>query len=154
MGSNADGRLGLGTPTTQDMVNRATPTQVSSLPGVLAATFGYDHTLVLLEDGTVRAFRDNSLGQLGDGSIEDRHYPVEVPGLTDIIQVVGGSKHSLALKRDGTVWAWGGILSGTSGKAWPTLTRTPHLSWSRGSPRSFTWPRGAIACSPSRPTAP
>lgn len=115
-GSNADGRLGLGTQATQDTVNRATPTQVSSLPGVLAATFGYDHTLVLLEDGTVRAFGDNSLGQLGDGSIEDRHYPVEVPGLTDIVQVVGGSKHSLALKRDGTVWAWGRNAFGNLGQ--------------------------------------
>ena len=115
-GSNADGRLGLGTPAMQDAVNRATPTQVTSLSGVLAATFGYDHTLVLLEDGTVRAFGDNSLGQLGDGSVEDRHYPVEVPGLTDIVQVVGGSKHSLALKRDGTVWAWGRNSFGNLGQ--------------------------------------
>jgi alpha-tubulin suppressor-like RCC1 family protein len=115
-GNNADGRLGLGAPATPDVVNRASPTQVASLSGVLAATFGYDHTLVLLEDGTVRAFGDNSLGQLGDGSLEDRHYPVEVSGLTDIIQVVGGSKHSLALKRDGTVWAWGRNLYGNLGQ--------------------------------------
>jgi alpha-tubulin suppressor-like RCC1 family protein len=142
-GSNADGRLGLGTPTTQDVVTRSTPTQVTALSGVLAATFGYDHTLVLLEDGTVRAFGDNSLGQLGDGSVEDRHYPVEVPGLTDVIQVVGGSKHSLALKRDGTVWAWGRNAFGNLGQGLadadphstpllvPGLTKIVHLASGR-----------------------
>lgn len=106
-GNNADGRLGLGAPGMPDMEKREAPAQNMSLTGVLAATFGYDHTLVLLEDGTIRAFGDNSSGQLGDGTIEDRHYPVPVMGLDDIIQIAGGSKHSLALRRDGTVWAWG-----------------------------------------------
>lgn len=106
-GNNADGRLGLGAPDSPDTTSRATPTLVPALSGVLAATFGHDHTLVLLDDGTVRAFGDNSSGQLGDGSTEDRHYPVTVAGLDDVIQIAGGSKHSAALRRDGTVWAWG-----------------------------------------------
>ncbi|UQA58957.1 RCC1 domain-containing protein [Polyangium aurulentum] len=114
-GNNADGRLGLGTPDVPDTVKREVPTQNTSLAGVLAATFGHDHALVLLEDGTVRAFGDNSTGQLGDGSTEDRHYPVTVAGLEDVIQVVGGSKHSLALRRDGTVWAWGTNSNGNLG---------------------------------------
>ncbi|MRG97018.1 Ig-like domain-containing protein [Polyangium spumosum] len=115
-GTNTDGRLGLGSPEMLDAVHRDVPTQNTSLSGVLAATFGYDHTLVLLEDGTVRAFGDNSSGQLGDGTTEDRHYPVTVAALEDVIQVVGGSKHSLALRRDGTVWAWGRNLYGNLGQ--------------------------------------
>jgi alpha-tubulin suppressor-like RCC1 family protein len=116
-GNNADGRLGLGAPDSPDTTTREAPTQIPTLSGVLAATFGFDHTLVLIEDGTVRAFGDNSSGQLGDGSIEDRHYPVTVAGLDDVIQLAGGSKHSVALRRDGTVWAWGRNQYGNLGQA-------------------------------------
>src|SRR5690606_11117307 len=122
-GNNGDGRLGLGTVDAPDTTNRAEPTAVA-LDGVLAASFGYDHTLVLLDDGTVRAFGDNASGQLGDGSTEDRSHPVEVPGLADVIQVVGGSKHSVALLRDGTVWAWGRNANGNLGGG--TTDADPH----------------------------
>ncbi|TKC95723.1 RCC1 domain-containing protein [Polyangium fumosum] len=123
-GTNTDGRLGLGAPGMPDADKREIATQNPSLTGVLAATFGYDHTLVLLDDGTVRAFGDNSSGQLGDGTAEDRHYPVVVTGLDDVIQIVGGSKHSLALRRDGTVWAWGRNQYGNLGQG--TADTDPH----------------------------
>ncbi|MDC3961087.1 RCC1 domain-containing protein [Polyangium jinanense] len=123
-GNNADGRLGLAAPGMSDADKREVPTQNTNLSGVLAATFGYDHTLVLLEDGTVRAFGDNASGQLGDGTTEDRHSPVAIAGLDDIIQVVGGSKHSLALRRDGTVWAWGRNQFGNLGQG--TADADPH----------------------------
>lgn len=115
-GNNADGRLGLGSSTTPDTTTRPSPTPIVGLNGVLQATFGYDHALVLLEDGTVVTFGDNSAGQLGDGALEDRSYPSAIASLTDIVQVVGGSKHSLALGRDGTVWAWGRNSYGNLGQ--------------------------------------
>jgi alpha-tubulin suppressor-like RCC1 family protein len=123
-GNNADGRLGLGAPGSPDTATRSAPTEVPNLSGVLAATFGFDHTLVLLEDGTVRSFGDNSSGQLGDGSTEDRHYPVTVAGLDDVIQLVGGSKHSVALRRDGSVWAWGRNEFGNLGQG--SADKDPH----------------------------
>ena len=62
-------------------------------PGRLAA--GFAHTVVLLEDGTVRAFGDNSHGQL------------EVSGWRDVVWVACGAYHTLGLTSDGRVLACG-----------------------------------------------
>ncbi|MFP2956799.1 chromosome condensation regulator RCC1 [Myxococcus sp. 1LA] len=112
-GENSDSQLGLGTPPvegetrTPDVTPRSSATRVPGLTGAVAVGPGFRHTLVLMADGTVRAFGNNQNGQLGDGTTESRDYPVAVSGLTDIVKVIGGSMHSAALKRDGTVWVWG-----------------------------------------------
>jgi hypothetical protein len=61
----------------------------------------------LRTDGTVWAWGNNSIGQLGDGTTNRRLTPVQVTGLTNIRAIAAGEFHSLALKQDGTVWAWG-----------------------------------------------
>ncbi|WP_224362636.1 RCC1 domain-containing protein [Hyalangium versicolor] len=130
-GENAQGQLGLGAPPdpehphTPDLTARWSPTLISSLSGVVAITVGYRHALVLMEDGTVRAFGDNSTGQLGDGSSASlADYPVAVSGLSDVVKVVAGSMHSVALRRDGTVWVWGRNSYGNLGGG--TVDSTPH----------------------------
>lgn len=71
-----------------------TPAPVQLLPeGRLAA--GFDHTVLLLEDGTVRAFGDNSHGQL------------EVGDWRDVVYVAAGAYHTLGLTADGRVLACG-----------------------------------------------
>ncbi len=112
-GENLDGQLGLGTPPvegephTPDVTPRYVATRVPGLTGAVAIAPGYRHALVLMEDGTVRAFGNNDDGQLGDGTTESRDAPVVVQGLTDVVKLMGGFMHSVALKRDGTVWVWG-----------------------------------------------
>ena len=64
-------------------------------------------TVVLKEDGTVWAWGKNRIGQLGDGSFEDRTVPVQVKGLDHIIQISANYDFNLALGEDGTVWFWG-----------------------------------------------
>ena len=64
-------------------------------------------TVVLKEDGTVWAWGKNSLGQLGDGSFEDRTVPVQVKDLDHIVQISANCDFNLALREDGTVWFWG-----------------------------------------------
>ena len=64
-------------------------------------------TVVLKEDGTVWAWGRNSIGQLGDGSFEDRTVPVQVKGLDHIVQISANYDFNLALRDDGTVWFWG-----------------------------------------------
>ena len=64
-------------------------------------------TVVLKEDGTVWAWGKNSLGQLGDGSFEDRTLPVQVKDLDHIVQISANYDFNLALREDGTVWFWG-----------------------------------------------
>ena len=76
---------------------------------------GDGHTLLLDEDGTVRAVGDNNSGQLGNNSTVNSATWVNVSGLTDVVQVVGAFGSSMALKRDGTVWTWGNNASGKLG---------------------------------------
>jgi alpha-tubulin suppressor-like RCC1 family protein len=132
-GENAQGQLGLGTPPappephTPDITPRSSPTRIPSLSGAVAISAGYRHALVLMEDGTVRAFGDNSTGQLGDGSsVSIADYPVTVLGLSDVVKVVAGSMHSAALRRDGSVWVWGRNTYGNLGQG--SADATPHAT--------------------------
>ncbi|WP_263437163.1 RCC1 domain-containing protein [Stigmatella hybrida] len=130
-GENAQGQLGLGpapvpgAPRPPDVAPRRSPTRVEGLKGAVALALGYRHSLALMEDGTVRAFGDNSAGQLGDGTAERfRDFPVGVGGLTQVVKVVAGSMHSVALKQDGTVWVWGRNTYGNLGQG--TQDGQPH----------------------------
>ena len=101
---------------------------------------GDEHTLALLENGTVVAWGDNSKGQCDvpaglsgvidlaagrlhslvlreDGTVVEwgsSYTPYYVPpsGLSGVTAVAAGRDHSLALKSDGTVVAWGSNLGG------------------------------------------
>jgi hypothetical protein len=140
-GENKSGQLGLGLPHapgqpwTPDFTPYPIPTRVEGLSGAVALSAGEHHSLVLMDDGTVRAFGDNAAGQLGDGTQEAvRNIPVAVSGLTDVVKVVAGNMHSVALKRDGTVWIWGLNTYGTLGQGshddqpHPLPTRVPGLA--------------------------
>ena len=74
--------------------------QQSLLPMPMAApaalALGWNHTVVLFEDGTLTAFGDSSRGQ----------FPTP-PGLSNVTAVCAGAYHSLALLSNGTVVAWG-----------------------------------------------
>ena len=71
-----------------------TPESVALLPeGRVAA--GFAHTVVLMEDGTVRAFGDNSFGQ------------TEVGEWQNVVYVAAGAYHTLGLTADGRVLACG-----------------------------------------------
>ncbi|QSQ12460.1 RCC1 domain-containing protein [Myxococcus landrumensis] len=138
-GENSDGQLGHGTPPEpgqpQTPVASMSPSaaRVPGLTGAVAIAAGYTHGLVLMEDGTVRAFGANDEGQLGDGTTTSRDYALPVPGVTDAVKVVAGSAHSAALKRDGTVFVWGrntygNLGTGTAGKPGrPSAEAVPGL---------------------------
>jgi len=83
------------------------PTRIRELSDAIAVAAGGSHSLVLLKDGTVRAWGSNRLGQLGDGTTTERKSPVVVSGVTNATAIVAGSQISGALLRDGTVMTWG-----------------------------------------------
>lgn len=119
-GNNTSGQLGDGTT-----LHRQEPVQVSPAPtGVVALAAGSQHSLALKEDGTVRAWGDNTDGQLGDGTSTPRLTPTQVPGLTGVVALAAGKEHSLTLKSDGTLWAWGDNGNGQLGDG----TTTPRLT--------------------------
>ena len=66
--------------------------------------------MALCSDNTVRAWGDNTWGQLGNGNNTSSNVPVQVSNLTGVVALSSGDVHSLALKNDGTVWAWGDNL--------------------------------------------
>ena len=77
---------------------------------------GGGHSLALREDGTVWAWGENAVGQLGDGTSTSRSEPVQVVGLSSVRSVTAGlGEHSLAVREDGSVWAWGGNAWGELG---------------------------------------
>jgi hypothetical protein len=69
--------------------------------------------VALRADGTVWAWGDGALGQLGQGHTQGSLSPVLVRdpsgagALDRVVKISGGATHVLALRDDGTVWAWG-----------------------------------------------
>jgi hypothetical protein len=90
------------------------PTAVN-VSEVAAIAAGYNHSLALLDSGTVEAWGENKLGALGDGTVSGSDTPVAVSGLTEVSAVAAGGYHSLALLRDGAIMAWGGDELGELG---------------------------------------
>lgn len=88
------------------------PVRVPDLGDVAAIGAGDCHSLALLRDGTVRAWGDNSLGQVGDGTKINRDRPVTVPGVRDAVAIAAGSSFSVAVLSDGTAMTWGQMESG------------------------------------------
>jgi alpha-tubulin suppressor-like RCC1 family protein len=110
-GSNSAGALGDTTTT-----NRPFPVRVQGgLTTVDAIAAGNGFSLALKHDGTVWAWGANWKGQLGDGTLIDKHTPVPVSGLTGAKAIAAGANFSLALMADGTVKSWGGNGEGQLG---------------------------------------
>jgi len=121
-GDNIDGELGDGVGTKgPEMCGDGwqcsmTPVKVKGLAHVKAIAGGGISALALLSKGTVKAWGDNSAGELGNGSSRGPKKcegapcatrPVTVKGLTDVTAIAVGGLFSLALLSDGTVMAWG-----------------------------------------------
>jgi alpha-tubulin suppressor-like RCC1 family protein len=104
------------------------PLLAGGLTGVTKIAAGLTHSLALKSDGTLWAWGDNSVGELGDGTRRaldwpDRSTPVRVSGLSGVAAIAGGDGQSLAVTGDGAVWAWGSS-TGIWGEE-PAHTSTP-----------------------------
>ena len=121
-GENNHGQLGGGFRGGKVGALRVAALGVSGVTGVAA---GYNSTLVLLGDGTVRSWGGNLFGQLGDGSRADSLTPTNVSGLADVTAISVSGAQDMALLSDGTVVAWGSDQYGTLGDG---LTGLGHPS--------------------------
>jgi alpha-tubulin suppressor-like RCC1 family protein len=110
-GDNSTGQLATG----RSGGLRDVPVAPKALGAVKAVSSGGLFSLALLGDGTVKAWGDNSFGQLGDGTTTRRNLPVDVHGLTGVSAISAGASTSLALLSNGTAMAWGGGQSGELG---------------------------------------
>lgn len=104
-GYNVFGQLGDNTAGN----DKSIPVDVIGLSsGVKAMTAGVYHTCALLTTGSVKCWGGNSFGQLGDGTVVDKHTPVDVVGLgSEIMAIAAGEAHTCALTISGGVKCWG-----------------------------------------------
>ena len=122
-GYNATGQLG-----DNSTSNRYTPvdTQDARLGAVSQIAAGCNHSLAVTDsDNKLKAWGQNTSGQLGDGTTDYRITPVSVPGLTGVQLVAGGREHTVALLGDNTVRSWGANGSGQLGNGTTTDSSTP-----------------------------
>jgi alpha-tubulin suppressor-like RCC1 family protein len=114
--ANDKGQLGVGPLPAFDFKGRSDseatgylpyPMRIPDLSDVVAIDTGFEHSLALLKDGTVRAWGNNRFGQLGDGTTMDRDRPVVVQGIRNAIAIGTSSYASAAALADGTVVMWG-----------------------------------------------
>ena len=75
------------------------------------AACGYDFTVVVAEDGEVRAFGDGEGGKLGLGTTAQLLLPARVGGRevfdTLVVMVATGLHHSAVVAADGSLYTWG-----------------------------------------------
>ncbi len=108
--------------------HRNAPVPVAGLTGAgetAALAGGAYHTLAIKSDATLWSCGRNNLGQLGDGTTQDRTLLGPVPGLSGVVAVAAGGMHSLALKSDGTVVGWGSNAHGQLGDGTTTNRSSP-----------------------------
>ena len=119
-GASDAGSLGAGMLTGDAL----SPIRVTLLDGFSEFALMGTAALGLKSDGTVWAWGDNGLGQLGQGftSTASQLTPVRVPNIANAIQIAfGGNGTGYALRADGTVRSWGENRGGTIGDG--TLAR-------------------------------
>lgn len=80
----------------------------SSQQGLIATSIAHTCALTKATDAGVRCWGANVMGQLGDGTTEQRTSPVDVVGLSSGVKAVGvGDAFSCALLTNGQVQCWG-----------------------------------------------
>ncbi|KAJ2844837.1 alpha tubulin suppressor [Coemansia brasiliensis] len=125
-GSNANGELG----DTHALDSRADKSEspqhqwrATKQPegGIRQIACGWNHSLLLTNDGRVYATGSNRYGQLGNGAQDKGVFKwAAVDTMPSIIAVACGMRHSMVLTESGQVYAWGANRSsqlGCSSKA-------------------------------------
>ena len=98
-----------------------------SLSYITMITAGKEHTCAVkrLNPRYIFCWGRNDKGQLGDGTIEDRHTPVTVYNLTGASDIAAGEMHTCALMDNGSIRCWGNNTYGQLGNGTNTSSLIP-----------------------------
>lgn len=111
-GANERGASGVDLPAN----NVAAPTAVRGVTNAAQIALGAEHGCALLENGAVRCWGSNELGQLAQPMpMTSSAVSVAVAGLANVRSIAAGSAHTCALLDDGAVRCWGDNYSYQSG---------------------------------------
>jgi len=86
---------------------------------VVGIAAGFNHTVLLDEQGRVWTTGKNAHGQLGlNNNFDDQYGFVQVEALAghEVKQVAAGQYHTMALTGDNVAWTWGANKSGQCGR--------------------------------------
>jgi alpha-tubulin suppressor-like RCC1 family protein len=119
---NARGQLGDGTT-----ISRSTMPERDLIVGVKAVSLGAFHTCVLMQDGGVRCWGDNSKGQLGSGTYVNALAPATLDVLTNAMAISAGARTTCALLKGGGVRCWGDNDQGQLGIPGATMNKPPAV---------------------------
>jgi alpha-tubulin suppressor-like RCC1 family protein len=128
-GYGTSGQLGIGplpvvnfrTRSPSAMPEVPYPVRIPDLGDVIAVKAGARHSLALRKDGTVFAWGDNTLGQVGDGTTINRDRPVVVQGVRSAVAIAAGASFSVVVLSDGTVMEWGATYTNPQPRPRPAL---------------------------------
>ncbi|MCL1897479.1 MAG: FG-GAP-like repeat-containing protein [Micrococcales bacterium] len=135
-GYNSRGQLGDGS-----LVARSYPVQVrdstSNLTGVTTLETSLYNAYAIKADGTLWAWGQNNLGQLGVGDTNDRSLATRVGSLANVTAVAQDVSSAYALRTNGPnveIWSWGDNSNGQLGRgtvANPTIPGQVTLGLSK-----------------------
>jgi alpha-tubulin suppressor-like RCC1 family protein len=128
-GRGSSGQLGIGplpavnfkTRSAAAMPDVPYPVRLPDLGEVTAISAGGRHSLALRKDGTVLAWGENTLGQLGDRTVINRDRPTVVAGVRDAVGIAAAGAFSVAILTDGTAMEWGGTYNNPTPRPVPAL---------------------------------
>jgi alpha-tubulin suppressor-like RCC1 family protein len=120
-GTNTDGRMG---PGDFDPGTSTTVRPVTGLVGAVQVAVASSHACAVLDDGSVRCWGNNDLGQLGDGE-KGVHLTDDLPGLGAVTTVAVSPGGSCALSTGGVVHCWGDANRAGPGSLLPSWRPAP-----------------------------
>lgn len=74
---------------------------------VVEVAAGGNHSLAILDDGTLWSWGGGGSGQLGHGIATNEFAPRQIGTANTWASISAGNNHSLALQDNGTLWSWG-----------------------------------------------